>query len=229
MIEMNTQTLLSVLQIIWIDLLLSGDNAVVIAMACRSLPAHQRRMGIVLGAGTAVALRILFALVITWLLDIPFLGMAGGALLFWIAIKLIAGEEEAHANVSESETLWQAVRTIAIADAVMSLDNVVAISAAADGNVMLFIFGLIVSIPLIIMGSTLIMALIARFPAFVWGGAALLGWIGGEMIVTDPWVASHLGPSAASWHTPVAMFGALLVLLVAFVMRRVAARTSSQH
>ena len=130
---------------------------------------------------------------------------------------------------SRDRALWQAMRTIAIADAVMSLDNVVAIAAAADGNVILFVFGLIVSIPLIVVGSTLIMALIARFPVFVWGGAALLGWIAGEMIVTDPWVVSHLGPSAASWHTPVAMFGALLVLLVAFVMRRVAARTSSPH
>ncbi|WP_371877330.1 TerC family protein [Alsobacter ponti] len=223
--EFNAQTLVSVLQIIWIDLLLSGDNAVVIALACRSLPPRKRRMGIVLGSGAAVALRILFALVITWLLGVPFLGAAGGLLLFWIAVKLITGEEE-EAHVSESETLWQAVRTIVIADAVMSLDNVVAIAAAADGNVALFIFGLLVSIPLIVMGSTLLMALISRFPIFVWGGAALLGWIGGEMIVTDPWVKQALGPSADAWDKPVALLGAVLVVLIAFALRKAAARTA---
>ncbi|GGH11338.1 hypothetical protein GCM10007036_08320 [Alsobacter metallidurans] len=223
--DINPQTLLSILQIIWIDLLLSGDNAVVIALACRSLPPAKRRIGIVLGAGTAVVLRIIFAFIISWLLEVPFLGVAGGALLFWIAVKLVLGEEEEHA-VSESETLWQAVRTIAIADAVMSLDNVVAIAAAADGNAALFVFGLLVSIPLIVVGSTLIMALIARFPVFVWGGAALLGWIGGEMIVTDPWVVAQIGPSAASWKYPAAAAGAALVLLLAWALR---ARRSAVH
>lgn len=223
--DINPQTLLSILQIIWIDLLLSGDNAVVIALACRSLPPAKRRMGIVLGAGTAVVLRIIFAFIISWLLEVPFLGVAGGALLFWIAVKLVLGEEEEHA-VSESETLWQAVRTIAIADAVMSLDNVVAIAAAADGNAALFVFGLLVSIPLIVVGSTLIMALIARFPIFVWGGAALLGWIGGEMIITDPWVAAQIGPSAAAWKYPAAAAGAALVLLLAWALR---ARRSAVH
>jgi YjbE family integral membrane protein len=223
--DINPQTLLSILQIIWIDLLLSGDNAVVIALACRSLPVRKRRAGIVLGASVAVALRILFAFVISWLLDIPLLGVAGGALLFWIAVKLVTGEEEDHA-VSESDTLWRAVRTIAIADAVMSLDNVVAIAAAADGDAKLFVFGLLVSIPLIVVGSTLIMGLIARFPIFVWGGAALLGWIGGEMIVNDPLVAARLGESAARWTYPAAIAGAALVVVAAAALR---ARRSAVH
>lgn len=227
MIEFSPQTLVSILQIIWIDLLLSGDNAVVIALACRSLPAHQRRMGIVLGAGTAIGLRIIFAMIITYLLAVPFLRLVGGALLFWIAVKLVSGEDEGDSHVSESETLWQAVRTIAIADAVMSLDNVVAIAAAAKGHVGLFVFGLIVSIPLIVLGSTLIMALIARFPIFVWGGAALLGWIGGEMIVTDPFVADKIGPAAPGLHYPAALAGAILVILIAFVLKRRAASAGS--
>jgi YjbE family integral membrane protein len=218
--EFTSQTLVQVLQIIWIDLLLSGDNAVVIALACRSLPQRQRRIGIVLGASVAVGLRIIFAVVISWLLAIPLLGAIGGVLLFWIAIKLAAGEDENADHVSESETLWQAVRTIAIADAVMSLDNVVAIAAVADGNVPLFVFGLVVSIPLIIFGSTLIMGLISRYPIFVWAGAALLGWIGGEMIASDPWVAAKIGPSAASWHLPAAATGAALVVWVSMLMRR---------
>jgi YjbE family integral membrane protein len=212
-------TLVDLMQIIWIDLLLSGDNAVVIALACRSLPPQQRRLGIVLGTGTAIVLRILFALVVSQLMALPFLRIVGGLLLVWIAIKLVTGEEE-EAHVSHSETLWQAVRTIAIADAVMSLDNVVAVSAAAGGDVVLFVIGLAISIPLIIVGSTLIMALVARFPLFVWGGAALLGWIAGEMIVTDPWSTARLGADAAVWHWPAAAAGMVVVLIGALVMHR---------
>ena len=176
---------LSLLQIIWIDLLLSGDNAVVIALACRSLPEKQRRWGILLGAGAAVGLRIIFALVVSYLLGVPLLKVAGGLLLLWIAVKLVTdGDGEAH-HVEASDSLWKAVRTIAIADAVMSLDNVVAIAAASRGHPELFIFGLLLTIPLIIAGSQLVMALLTRFPIMVWAGAALLGWIAGEMVVGD--------------------------------------------
>lgn len=176
---------LSLLQIIWIDLLLSGDNAVVIALACRSLPQKQRRWGILLGAGAAVGLRILFALVVSYLLGVPFLKVAGGLLLLWIAVKLVTDSEGDAHEVEASESLWKAVRTIAIADAVMSLDNVVAIAAASRGHPELFIFGLLLTIPLIIAGSQLVMALLTRFPLLVWAGAALLGWIAGEMLVSD--------------------------------------------
>lgn len=197
---MDSQFWVGLIQIIWIDILLSGDNAVVIALACRGLPAKQRKVGILLGAGAAVGLRILFALVITYLLAVPFLKVVGGILLFWIAVKLVVGEDEGeggHANIAETDNLWRAVRTIAIADAVMSLDNVIAIAAAAHGNVWLFVFGLALTIPLIVFGSTLILSMIERFPIIVWAGAALLGWIAGEMILSDPVVLRQL----VAWGT----------------------------
>ncbi len=233
--------MLSILQIIWIDLLLSGDNAVVIALACRSLPERQRKVGKMLGAGAAVGLRIIFALMITYLLNVPYLKIVGGVLLLWIAVKLARGEDESEHNIAESDSLWKAVRTIAIADAVMSLDNVVAIAAAARGHVELFIFGLLLSIPLIVLGSALIMGLIQRFPIFVWAGAALLGFIAGEMLVSDPVVLNWMQQNAAdllrtvpveqspsgtlpigSVYYGAAVVGAVFVILVAMVWRRMA-------
>ncbi|HEX8416967.1 MAG TPA: TerC family protein [Methylobacterium sp.] len=215
----DPQFLAAILQIIWIDLLLSGDNAVVIALAVRSLPEKQRRIGMFLGAGTAVGLRIIFALIISTLLAIPFLRIVGGILLLWIAVKLARGEDEEGHAIEESDSLWKAVRTIAIADAVMSLDNVVAISAASKGHAELFIFGLLLSIPLIVMGAALISSLLKRFPIIVWAGAALLGWIAGEMIVTDPFVADRLTgfPQA---HYFAAAAGAVFVIGVAFFLKR---------
>jgi YjbE family integral membrane protein len=176
---------LAVIQIIWIDLVLSGDNAVVIALACKNLPERQRKMGIFLGAGTAVVLRIFFALIITYILGVPYLKLVGAALLFWIAVKLVVEQDDGHDSVKAADSLWGAVRTIAIADVVMSLDNVVAIAAASRGNVYLFIFALLLSIPLVVIGSQLILRAIQRFPILVWIGAAILGWVIGEMVVSD--------------------------------------------
>jgi len=187
----------ALLQIIWIDLLLSGDNAVVIALACRSLPEKQRKWGILLGAGAAVGLRIVFALVVSYMLGVPFLKVVGGLLLFWIAVKLVLDGEGGEHHVESADSLWKAVRTIAIADAVMSLDNVVAIAAAARGHAELFIFGLLLTIPLIIFGSQLILKLISRFPILVWFGAALLGWIAGEMLVSDKVVLEFMQSMSA--------------------------------
>ncbi len=212
---------IAVLQIVWIDILLSGDNAVVIAMACRSLPERQRRLGILLGAGTAVALRIAFALVVSTLLGVPFLRILGGVLLLWIAVKLVAGEDDAAHDLGQSHTLWKAVRTIAIADAVMSLDNVVAIAAASKGHPELFVLGLLLSIPLIVAGASLITSLIQRFPAVVWAGAALLGWIAGEMIVTDPFLADRVAGFGAVAHHAAAAAGAVLVVAVGYVLMRI--------
>jgi len=234
----SSQFWLSVLQIVWIDLLLSGDNAVVIALACRSLPEKQRKIGIWLGAGAAILLRILFALVVSYLMGLPFLKVLGGVLLFWIAIKLVVGEEEAHESIESSDSLWRAVRTIAIADAVMSLDNVIAIAAASRGHPELFIFGLLLSIPLIIYGSQIIMDLLTRFPILIWLGAALLGWIAGEMIVSDvavlgwfktvipSWVVDvpvtvnprGMGPSALP-HYGAAAIGAAVVIIAGYLIR----------
>lgn len=224
MISFDTPFLVSVLQIVWIDLLLSGDNAVVIALACRALPPHQRRTGMLLGAGTAVALRIVFALAITWLLAVPLLRVVGGLLLIWIAVKLALGEEEDGHVVDGSTSLWRAVRTIAVADAVMSLDNVVAIAAAAKGHVALFIFGLLLSIPLIVMGASLISRLLQTYPAIVWAGAGLLGWIAGEMIVTDPLIAGWIVDVP---HAPTlgAAIGATLVIAIAALLTRHRPRT----
>ena len=189
----------SLLQIIWIDLLLSGDNAIVIAMAVRSLPEKQRKIGIWLGCGAAVGLRILFAVVVSYLLNIPFLKVVGALLLLWIAIKLAKGEEESHSDIAASDNLWKAVRTIAIADAVMSLDNVLAIAAAARGHFQLFVFGLLLTIPLIIFGANILSRVLERFPILVWFGAALLGWIAGEMLISDIAVLQWLQTAIPSW------------------------------
>ncbi len=205
----------AVLQIIWIDLLLSGDNAVVIALACRSLPPNLRKWGIILGAGVAILLRILFALVISHLLAIPFLKVVGGLLLIWIAVKLAKGEETEEKNIASSDKLYKAVWTIAIADAVMSLDNVVAIAAVSKGDPWLFGFGLALSIPLIMVGSQIIMKMIEKFPIIVWAGAALLGWIAGEMIVTDHFVADRfdIAPHSTAVYVAAAIGAALVVAI----------------
>jgi YjbE family integral membrane protein len=210
----------AILQIIWIDLLLSGDNAVVIALACRSLPQHLRKWGIILGAGVAILLRIIFAAVIVELLAIPFLKVAGGLLLIWIAVKLAKGEEAEEKSITASDKLYKAVWTIAIADAVMSLDNVVAIAAVSRGNIWLFGFGLALSIPLIMVGSQLIMKMIEKFPVIVWAGAALLGWIAGEMIATDPVVADRFGIAAHSIAVyVVAAIAAALVVAIGYWLK----------
>jgi YjbE family integral membrane protein len=181
-----------ILKIIWINILLSGDNAIVIALACRALPPRQRFWGIILGAGAAVLLRIIFTVALNYVLELPWLKLVGGLLLFWIAIKLLVQDEADESSVDSSDTLWGAVRTVAIADIVMSLDNVLAIAAAARGNNALIIFGLAISIPLIVAGATLIMALLTRYPILVWAGAGLLGWIAGELLVSDHVVLAQL-------------------------------------
>ena len=185
---------LAALQIIWINVLLSGDNAVVIALACRSLPPRERMWGLLLGAGAAVVLRIFFTIIIAQLMGLPFLKLVGGLALLWIAVKLIVPEEEhGEDKIAAGENLWRAVRIVAIADIVMSLDNVIAIAAAAKGNIALIVFGLAVSIPMIIAGAALLMALLTKFPILVWAGAALLGWIAGEIMIEDPATIGYLG------------------------------------
>ena len=188
---MNGTFWLQVLQIIWINILLSGDNAVVIALACRSLAPEQRKWGIILGAGAAVLLRIIFTVFVAQLMQYPYLKLIGGCLLLWIAVKLLTDETD-ESSIKESHTVWSAVQTVVIADIVMSLDNVVAIAAAAKGNMSLIIFGLVISVPLIIFGATLIITLLQRYPVLVWAGAALLGWVAGELIASDPFWDKYL-------------------------------------
>ena len=215
----------AVLKIMWINILLSGDNAVVIAMACIGLPPRQRLWGMIFGAGVAVVLRIVFTVVIAWLMLVPGLKMVGGLALFYIAAKLLVPDDPDESEVEATEHLWRAIRIVAVADIVMSLDNVLAIAAAAQNNYALIIIGLAVSIPLIVAGAALIMALLERYPILVWAGAALLGWIVGEVIATDQLIETYLiGKFGAEGAHYIMLFsaltGAILVLLVGGYWRR---------
>lgn len=218
----------AVLQIIVIDILLGGDNAVVIALACRNLTGRARTQGIVWGTVGAIALRVLLISFAVALLDVPFLKLIGGLLLLWIGAKLLLPDSDAHGDIKPGDRLLSAIRTIIVADLVMSIDNVIAIAGAANGapeahRLALVIFGLVVSIPLIVWGSQLVLTLLTRFPAIVGAGAALLGWIAGGLIVDDPLFARW--PALA---TPLAGYlasatGALGVLLAGMGMKRMRA------
>ncbi len=223
---------LATLQIIWINILLSGDNAVVIAMACRSLPPRQRLWGMVLGAGVAVVLRIIFTGIVATLMLLPYLKLVGGLALFYIAAKLLVPADPDESEVEAVEHLWRAVRIVAVADIIMSLDNVIAIAAAAKGSYLLLIIGLGISIPLIVAGAALIMALLDRFPILVWAGAGLLGWIVGEVIATDPVIEGYLVNNYGSVvahrvEIVSAIAGTVLVLLVGWAWRRARARRAA--
>jgi YjbE family integral membrane protein len=222
-------------QIIWINILLSGDNAVVIALACRSLPPKQRFWGILLGAGAAVVLRIFFTVIIAQIMTIPFLKLVGGLLLLWIAVKLIVpNDEHGEDSVKAGDTLLRAVWLVTVADIVMSLDNVIAIAAAAETaaarvdlahalsiKTTLIVFGLATSVPLIIAGSALLMALLNRFPILVWAGAGLLGWVAGEIMIKDNAVIGWLGEAIVErWHLWAAAAGAALVIALGWVVRK---------
>jgi YjbE family integral membrane protein len=221
----QTEFWVAVVKIIWINILLSGDNAVVIAMACRGLPHRQRVWGMILGAGVAVVLRIVFTGVVASLMLLPYLKIAGGLALFYIVAKLLVPDDPDESETEAVEHLWRAVRIVAVADIIMSLDNVIAIAAAAGGNMALLVLGLAISIPLIVAGAALIMALFDRFPILVWAGAALLGWIVGEVIATDPVVMAYLVhaysvPVAHAVEYASAAAGAVLVLIVGGLWRR---------
>ncbi len=208
----NTSTfMLQLLQIIWINILLSGDNAVVIALACRSLPPKSRTIGIVAGAGVAIVLRIIFTLLVVSLLAIPYLRLGGGVLLVWIAVKLLTDEAN-ESNVAEASSVWHAVRIVAIADMVMSLDNVLAIAAVAKDSNLLVIIGLGLSIPLIVFGAQLVITMLERFPWLVWVGAGLLGFVAGELLASEPAIKPLLG--GMSEHTAEYVLGASGIALV---------------
>lgn len=207
----------AVMQIILIDILLGGDNAVIIALACRNLPARQRKKGIFWGVVGAITLRVILISFAVFLLDLPFLKLVGGLLLVWIGVKLIApSDEDDHANLQASDKLWAAIKTIIVADFVMSLDNVIAIAGAAEQadpahRTGLIVFGLLVSVPLIVYGSQIILKLLDRFPVIVVAGGALLGWIAGALMVTDP-VAVPYVPSEGWVKWAAGAAGALFVV-----------------
>jgi YjbE family integral membrane protein len=205
-------------QIIMIDILLGGDNAVVIALACRQLPAHQRTKGILWGTAGAIVLRVILIFFALTLLAIPFLKFVGALLLIWIGVKLLTpDEDEDHGNIQGSDKLWGAVKTVIVADLVMSIDNVIAIAGAAqtsgnaDHQMPLVIFGLLVSIPIIVWGSQLVLKLMDRFPIIITVGGMLLGWIAGTMVQTDPGLINYI-PQDKAWGYGLGIAGALLVL-----------------
>jgi YjbE family integral membrane protein len=213
MSDISTLLLLG-LQIVWINVLLSGDNAVVIALACRGLDPRSRKWGILAGSLAAVTLRIVFTFFVVELLQLPYVKLVSGVLLFWIALQLLM--QNAHdKNVKASASIWGAVRTIAIADAIMSLDNVVAVAAAAKNSVPLIIFGIAVSVPLIVFGSTLVLTMLNRFPILIVAGSTLLGWVAGGIMASDPALTSWLGPLPESIELWASGAGAAVMLMAA--------------
>ncbi len=191
---LEPQYLLRVSEIIWINILLSGDNALVIALACRSLPPQQRFWGMTIGAAVAVAMRIGFASIVTNLMTFPYVKLVGGCALLWIAISLLDTEQNGgpgDRQIESSDSLLRAIKTIALADVIMSLDNVIAVAAAAGGDHSLLVFGLAISVPLIVAGATLTMLVLTRLPILVWAGAGLLGWIAGDVVVSDPVITEN--------------------------------------
>ena len=201
-------------QIILINIVLSGDNAVVIALAARSLPPRQQKLAVFWGAGAAVLMRIVLTVVAVELLRYPYLKLVGALLLFWIAVKLLMPEDGGGDDVESSDNLWAAIKTILIADLVMSLDNVIAVAAAAKGSLLLLILGLAISIPLVVFGATILMKLMERWPIIITIGAGLLGWVAGEMMVTDPSIKDWVDVSAAYLHWVAPATGVVFVVVV---------------
>lgn len=208
--------LLAVAQIIMIDILLGGDNAVVIALACRRLPEAQRSKGIFWGVVGAIAVRIVLIFFALQLLALPYLKLVGAALLLWIGIKLLVPEEEdGHGNLASSDNLLGAVRTVIVADVVMSIDNVIAVAGAAKGDLALVVFGILISVPIVVWGSQFVLKLMDRFPVVITLGAALLGWIAGEMAVSDGAVQGLLTDGVPGWlKYACGVVGALVVVVI---------------
>lgn len=223
----SPQFWVALLQVIAIDIVLGGDNAVVIGLACRRLPDHQRKLGIFWGMVGAIGLRVILIFFAVTLLAVPYLKVVGALLLLWIGVKLLLPElDEGGHKIEAGATLFAAIKTIIVADAVMSLDNVIAIAGAAGDSRALVVFGLLLSVPIIIFGSQLVIKLMDRFPVVIVLGGALLGWIAGGMIVTDVAVAPQLGETlgVAKWIGPIA--GAIFVVVVG---KAIAARRLARH
>jgi len=219
----EAQWWIALLQIIGIDILLSGDNALVIALACRRLPPRQRRLGIWLGTLVAVVLRIACATATAYLMMVPLLKAVGGLLLLWIAVKLLVPEEPQEAGgdgSGDGGSLWNAIKIIVIADAVMSFDNVIGVAAAAKGSVPLLALGIAISIPLMVIGSRTMLWLIDRAPALIILGSGLLGWIAGELLLLDPLVTGLLGEQVVGYRYLIAAAFALFVVAFGLLLRR---------
>lgn len=216
------------LEIGFLNLLLSGDNAVLIALAVRALPRHQRILGQIWGAAGAVVLRLAFVSIISALLAIPFLRLAGGAVLLWIAYKLVRPEiEDAGEGRQHGRSLWHAIWLILVADVTMSLDNVLAIAAAARGDMVLVAIGIATSVPIVIIGSSVLATLMSRYPAIIWVGGGILGYVAGDMMLEDPMVARHLGGMAHSLGYPLPLSLGIGLAVIGWWLARRHARTAS--
>ena len=203
----------ALLAIVVIDLVLAGDNAIVIALAARNVPKHLQKRAIAWGTVGAIVVRTAMTVVVVWLLKIPGLLLAGGLLLLWIAYKLVASDDGGGHDVTPSASFWGAMKTIVVADAVMGLDNVLAVAGAAQGNFLLVILGLLISIPIVIWGSALILKWVERFPVIIYIGAAVLAWTAAKMVMTEPLVKEFLtGHSAMAWGIYIATVGGVLGL-----------------
>lgn len=223
---MTAQFWIGLMTIIWVNVILSGDNAVVIALAARSLPPHQQKKAVFWGAGAAVIMRIVLTIVAVELLKFSFLKLIGAVLLLWIAVKLLVPEDEGGDEIESSANLFVAIRTILIADLVMSLDNVIGVAAAAKGSILLLVLGLLISIPLVIFGATMLMKLMERWPVIITLGAAILGWVSGEMAVTDPAVDQWVNANASFLHWVAPAAGAVIVVVIG---KWIAARKAKEH
>ena len=202
---------LALAQIILINIVLSGDNAVVIALACRSLPPHQQKKAIVFGSVGAIVLRVVLTFFALKLLALPYLKLVGAVLLLWIGIGLLK-EEDDESEMEGHSSMFAAIKTIMVADLVMSLDNVIGVAAAAKNDILLLVLGLIISVPLIVFGSALLLKVMSRFPIIITLGAALLGWVAGEMAMTDPAIVPYMGAHNDTLKTIVAALGATIVV-----------------
>lgn len=223
----TTEFWVALAQIMGINIVLSGDNAVVIALASRNLPPAQQKKAIFIGGAAAIVLRIVLTVVAVEMLSLPYLKIAGALLLLWVAVQLLLPEDGHGDNIESSGSMSAAIRTILIADLVMSLDNVLAVAAAAKGNLTLLIVGLALSIPLIIFGSTFLLKMMERFPVIITLGAALLGYVAGEMLVGDPAVAEWVNVNAGFLHYAAPTAGAVLVVLVGKALAK--SKTAAAH
>jgi YjbE family integral membrane protein len=215
----------ALLKIVVVNILLSGDNAVVIALACRSLPDKYRNKAVIAGSAGAVIVRVIFCAIVSWLMIVPAIKLIGGLLLLWIGVKLMIPEDDGDGDdVKSSSSLWGAIQTIVIADVVMSLDNVIGIVAAAKGDIPLIVIGLVMSVPLIVFGSQLLMKVLNRFPLLVTAGAGLLGWLAGDIMAGDPLVHHWIETNGGIWaERAAAVAGAAFVVVLGLILARRAA------
>lgn len=217
-IAFTWEFLAAVMSIVLIDLVLAGDNAVVIAMAVKNLHGRERRTGIILGSGGAVLIRVVCTFLVSQLLSMSFVKLIGGAVVIWIAVKLLTEGTKEESHGKECNSLWQALWIIVVADLSMGIDNMLAVGAASDGNMFLLLFGLILSIPLVVFMSAWLSRIMDRYPVILWVGAAVLGKVGGEMMITDPWVGRLLSPPKWSEYGLMVFFAVFVCLVSKWVI-----------